>query len=112
QEAVLQAVEKTKQDMIATLDKARELLESISTYSKVPKISFQQFFRDVGKLFNNMIGLAHDFAALATADVKTAAENLKPLVELTAALPEALDGINAHLVVPDIQFNRFFTDVT
>src|SRR5262249_2602457 len=52
-----------------------------------------------------------EFSSLATADVKAAAENLAPLVELVSALPAALDGINAHLKVPDVQFDRFFADV-
>lgn len=110
QQNVLKAVEETKQSMIETLDKARTLLESIEFYSHVPKISFQAFFKDVEKLFNNMLDLARDVAGKASADVKAAAENLRPVVELFALIPQVLEGISAHLKVPDIQFDKFFAD--
>lgn len=111
QEAVIQAVEKSKQTWIETLDKSRALLESIQFYTKVPKVSFQAFFKDVGRLFRNIIDLAKEFSGLATESIKQAAENMKPAVEMLAALPAVFDGISSHLKVPDLQFESFFADV-
>jgi TP901 family phage tail tape measure protein len=108
QQQVLQAVEQTKQSWIKTLDDARALLESIQFYTKVPKISFQQFFADVNKLFAQVVDLAKAWKLDATADIKAAADNLLAGVQLVAALPAALDGISKYLGTPDESFAQFF----
>lgn len=108
QEQVLQMIEQTKQSWIETLDKGRALLESISFYSKVPKVAFNQFFSDMNKLFKGMVELAKKWKLDATVDIKTAAENLGAGVALLSQLPAALDGIGKYLGTPDASFNTFF----
>jgi phage-related minor tail protein len=112
QEEVLQMVEKTKQSWIDTLDKSRQLLESITFYTSVPKVSFQAFFKDVGKLFSNVVDLAKKWKLDATKDIAEAADNLKSGAELISALPAALDAISKYLGTPEVSFQTFFAAAT
>jgi TP901 family phage tail tape measure protein len=112
QQAVEQAFEATKQSILETADKARELLEAITFYTKVPKDAFKAFFEDLDKLMKAFAEHAKSWMVDASGKIKVFSEDMKATMEAVALAPTALVGIGKYLGVAESSINRFFADLT
>lgn len=112
QQQVLQAAEQTKQSMLETATKIRDLLESITFYTSVPKDAFKAFFRDLTKLMERFADMAKTWLGDASGKIKILAEDMKLVMEGIAQAPTALVGIGKYLGIADSSIVKFFVDLT
>lgn len=111
QESVAQAFEATKQSIIETMSRGRDLLESIVFYTSVPKTAFNAFFRDLDKLMKYFADRAKEWAMSASPNIKAFAEDMKAIMEGIAQAPTALINIGKYLGIPEASIARFFADL-
>lgn len=111
QQAALQAIEATKQSVLESAGKIRDLLESIRFYSTVPKDVFRAFFKDLGKVMDTFAEMAKVWLGDASGKIKVLAEDMKLVTEAIAAAPTALIAIGKYLGIPETSIIRFFDDL-
>ncbi len=111
QQSVLQAIEATKQSIIETVSKIRDLLESIRFYTKLPEGVIDAFFQDLNKFAKRLARAMEKWKSLFVADMKEAAETFKSGVEAIAGLPSLFAQLASRLKLDDSRIEAFFVDV-
>lgn len=111
QQAALQAIEATKQAVLESAGKIRDLLESIRFYSAVPKDAFRAFFKDLSKVMDTFAEMAKAWLGDASGKIKVLAEDMKLVTDAIAAAPTALIAIGKYLGIPETSIIRFFDDL-
>jgi TP901 family phage tail tape measure protein len=111
QQQVEQAFEQTKQSILETASKARELLEAITFYTQVPKDAFKAFFSDLDKLMKAFAEHAKNWMTDASGKIKVFSDDMKAVLEAIANAPTALVGIGKYLGIPEASIAQFFSDL-
>ncbi len=111
QQQALQAVEATKQSLIETSAKARELIESLRFYTKLPEGALDDFFSDLNKFTKRLARAMEKWKDQFTADMKAAAETLAAGLQAISALPAIFVAVSSHLRLDDARIEGFFRNV-
>lgn len=112
QQAVEQAFEATKQSILETADKARQLLEAITFYTKVPKDAFKAFFEDLDKLMKAFAEHAKSWMTDASGKIKVFAEDMKLITEGIGGAVLALTALGPYPGVAEKYITRFGDDLS
>ena len=107
----LQAVEQTKQSLLDTVAKARDIIESIRFHTSIGKEPMRAFFKDLHQFMTRLAQEASTWKGFASSETKKAIEDLSAGVDLIAKIPAALFAIATHFKVPQTQFDVFFSDL-
>lgn len=111
QQAVEQAFEATKQSILETADKARQLLEAITFYTRVPKDAFKAFFEDLDKLMKAFAEHAKNWMTDASGKIKVFAEDVKVVTETIGGAVLALTALGPYPGVAEKYITRFGDDL-
>jgi Phage-related minor tail protein len=109
-QSVLQAFEATKQSILDTVAKAKDILESIRFYDTIGKDSIKAFFGDLDKFMRRLVEESKIWLAAADPNIKAAAENLGAGVDLIAKVVGVLPLISGHFKVGEAQMDVALAD--
>ena len=107
---VAKGAQEVVQAAISSFQAAREFLESITFYSKVPKDAFAAFFKDLSKLMDRFIELAKAWGVDGLKKAEELSKIIGPVVESIANAPLALEQIGKYLGITESSITRFFAD--
>lgn len=104
---------KTVQDTLnAALDgikKALDLAPFVAEFEGPGKAQIQSLFKFMTRLVNNFTVMAKSWSGANLAEVKAAAENIGPVFDTIAAVPQAAIAINTTPNVSDVQIGITFS---
>src|SRR5262249_26851299 len=110
QQQVLQAFEETKQSILDTVAKARDILESIRFYDSIGNPAIKAFFKDLDRFMNRLAEEAQNWKSASEPQIKAAAENLGAGVDLIAKVIQVLPAIGTYFQLGQGQIDIFVSD--
>lgn len=109
-ESLKQALEDTKQAIVETAAKTRDLLSSLASFGEVPKEIINRFVKNMVQILNRLVDAATKFKPEALEAAKKWGEAMGPAVDVMAKVPLVMEGINRHMPVAESQIDRYFID--
>lgn len=105
QQAVLKAVEETKQSLLDTASKATELLKDIGLHIDIPDEQFDAWFKDLDQLMRRLASRLQAWSKDQSEEMKKSAEEMSAVATAGAAIAIAINAIGSSISVSDAQID-------
>jgi TP901 family phage tail tape measure protein len=110
QQAVIKAVEESKQSMLTTTAQVRDIIESIRFHTSIGKEPMKAFFADLHLFWKLFAREADNFKELADEEIKKASKTMKVAADGLSQMPLIFEGINQHFGVSEVAMDLYFRD--